>query len=65
MAVPCLCIIVDNTLATMPGPSYTREFGYNEEAQLLSISHSGTLAYQYQYGAGEQLDVADALWLRR
>ena len=35
----------------MPGPNYTREFGYNEESQLLSISHSGTLAYQYAYGA--------------
>ncbi len=35
----------------MPGPNYSREFGYNEESQLLSISHSGTLAYQYAYGA--------------
>ena len=35
----------------MLGHNYTREFRYNEEAQLLSISHSGTLAYQYTYGA--------------
>ena len=41
----------DTTLATMPASGYTREFMYNEEAQLLSISHSGTLAYEYAYGA--------------
>ncbi len=56
----------DNTLATMPGPSYTREFGYNEEAQLLSISHSGTLAYQYAYGADGNRhwakDIANNAW---
>ena len=42
----------DGTLASMPGSGYTREFACNEEAQLLSISHSGTVAYQYAYGAG-------------
>ncbi len=56
----------DNTLATMPGPSYTREFGYNEESQLLSISHSGTLAYQYAYGADGNRrwakDIANNKW---
>ncbi len=56
----------DNTLATMPGPSYTREFGYNEESQLLSISHSGTLAYQYAYGADGNRrwakDIANNAW---
>ena len=56
----------DNTLATMPGSGYTREFGYNEEAQLLSISHSGTLAYQYAYGADGNRrwakDIANNKW---
>ena len=50
----------------MPGPSYTREFGYNEEAQPLSISHSGTLAYQYAYGADGKRrwakDIANNAW---
>ncbi len=50
----------------MPGPNYTREFGYNEEAQLLSISHSGTLAYQYAYGADGNRrwakDIANNAW---
>ncbi len=50
----------------MPGPSYTREFGYNEESQLLSISHSGTLAYQYAYGADGNRrwakDIANNAW---
>ena len=56
----------DGTLASMPGPSYTREFSYNEEAQLLGISHSGTLAYQYAYGADGNRrwskDIANDLW---
>ncbi len=56
----------DTTLASMPGPSYTREFTYNEEAQLLGISHSGTLAYQYAYGADGNRrwskDIANDLW---
>ena len=43
----------DNTLATMPGANYTREFGYNEEARLLSISQSGTVAYRHEYGADD------------
>ena len=50
----------------MPGPNYTREFGYNEESQLLSISHSGTLAYQYAYGADGNRrwakDIANNAW---
>ncbi len=50
----------------MPGPGYTREFTYNEEAQLLGISHSGTLAYQYAYGADGNRrwskDIANDLW---
>ncbi len=50
----------------MPGPSYTREFTYNEEAQLLGISHSGTLAYQYAYGADGNRrwskDIANNQW---
>ena len=56
----------DGTLATMPGPGYTREFSYNEEAQLLGISHSGSLAYQYAYGADGNRrwskDIANDLW---
>ncbi len=56
----------DSTLASMPGPGYTREFTYNEEAQLLGISHSGTLAYQYAYGADGNRrwshDIANDLW---
>ncbi len=56
----------DGTLASMPGPGYTREFTYNEEAQLLGISHSGTLAYQYAYGADGNRrwskDIANDLW---
>ncbi len=56
----------DTTLATMPGSGYTREFTYNEEAQLLSISHSGTLAYEYAYGADGNRrwskDIANNQW---
>ncbi len=56
----------DGTLASMPGSGYTREFTYNEEAQLLGISHSGTLAYQYAYGADGNRrwskDIANDLW---
>ncbi len=56
----------DGTLARMPGPKYTREFTYNEEAQLLVISHSGTLAYQYAYGADGNRrwskDIANDIW---
>ncbi len=50
----------------MPGAGYTREFTYNEEAQLLGISYSGTLAYQYAYGADGNRrwskDIANNLW---
>ncbi len=50
----------------MPGPSYTREFGYNEESQLLSISHSGTVDFQYAYGADGNRrwakDIANNKW---
>ncbi len=50
----------------MPGAGYTREFTYNEEAQLLVISHSGTQAYQYAYGADGNRrwskDIANDLW---
>ncbi len=35
----------DNTLATLPCLSYTGEIGYNEEAQLLSISRSCEYGY--------------------
>ena len=56
----------DGTLASMPGSGYTREFSCNEEAQLLSISHSGTVAYQYAYGADGNRrwskDIANDLW---
>ncbi len=60
------CSYLHGVWPTLPGPSYTREFGYNEEAQLLSISHSGTLAYQYAYGADGNRrwakDIANNQW---
>ncbi len=60
------CSYLHGVWPTLPGPSYTREFGYNEEAQLLSISHSGTLAYQYAYGADGNRrwakDIANNAW---
>ncbi|HLH78951.1 MAG TPA: hypothetical protein VKV29_01570 [Chthonomonas sp.] len=41
----------DGTLASAPGPGYTRGFMWNEEGQLVGIKHNGVLVYQYGYGA--------------
>ena len=41
----------DGTLASAPGPGYTRGFIWNEEGQLTGIEHNGVLVYQYGYGA--------------
>jgi len=48
----------DGTLASAPGPGYTRGFVWNEgkgvgleEGQLVGIEHNGVLVYQYGYGA--------------
>jgi YD repeat-containing protein len=41
----------DGTLASAPGPGYTRGFVWNEEGQLVGIKHNGVLVYQYGYGA--------------
>lgn len=43
----------DTTLATFPGPGYTRDLDYYEDGSLLSISRNygsgGVLAYQFYY----------------
>ncbi len=45
---------------------YIHEFTYNEEAQLLGISHCGTLTYEYAYGADGNRrwskDIANNRW---
>ncbi len=40
----------DGTLASSPGPGYTRNFTYDEEGRLLSIARNAQVVYQYGYG---------------
>lgn len=40
----------DGTLASSPGPGYTRNFTYDEEGRLLSIARGASIVYQYGYG---------------
>lgn len=56
----------DGTLASSPGPGYTIYWGWNEERQLVSITHGTTLAYQQAFGADGNRrwvkDIANNLW---
>ncbi|WP_155850522.1 RHS repeat protein [Chthonomonas calidirosea] len=55
------------TLASAPGPGYTRGLMWNEEGQLVGIAHNGVLAYQYGYGADGnrrwRKDLANNVWV--
>ena len=56
----------DGTLASAPGSGYTKQFAYDEESRLTSISHDAALVYQYAYGADGgrrwRKDIAASLW---
>ena len=62
----------DGTLASFPGPGYTREMAYNEEGQMLSITRNQngtrTLAYEYAYGSDggrrSKKDHVNNVWTR-